>query len=108
MLVKFFVDWNQPTVWGAAADLGGRYTATVFAIVNTAGTIGSVLCPPAFGLILDWNTTNQNIAGEIVKHIDYGPLFAAIAGIYLLSALTWLFVDCRQRMEKPALIEKRE
>jgi sugar phosphate permease len=96
LLVKFFVDWNQPTVWGAAADLGGRYTATVFAIVNTAGTIGSVVCPPAFGLILDRNTTTQTVAGEIIKHIDYGPLFAAIAGIYFLSALSWLFVDCRR------------
>jgi ACS family glucarate transporter-like MFS transporter len=99
LLVKFFVDWNQPTVWGAAADLGGRYTATAFAIVNTAGTIGSVLCPPAFGLILDRNTTTQTIAGDIIKHIDYGPLFAAIAAIYLLSALSWLLVDCRQRLD---------
>jgi nitrate/nitrite transporter NarK len=100
LFVKFFVDWNQPTVWGAAADLGGRYTATVFSIVNTAGTIGSVICPLAFGLMLDQNTTTQTVAGESIKHIDYGPLFAAIAGIYLLSSLTWLFVDCRQRLEQ--------
>jgi drug/metabolite transporter superfamily protein YnfA len=35
----------------------------------------------------------------VIKHIDYGPLFAAIAGIYLLSALSWLLVDCRQRLD---------
>jgi MFS family permease len=98
LLVKFFVDWNQPTVWGAAADLGGRYTATIFSIVNTAGTIGSVVCPPVFGKILDWNTTTQTIAGEVIKHINYGPLFAAIAGIYFLSSLTWLLVDCRHKL----------
>jgi ACS family glucarate transporter-like MFS transporter len=100
MLVKFFVDWNQPTVWGAAADLGGRYTGTVFAIVNTAGTIGSVVCPPAFGFILDWSTTTRTVGGEAIKHIDYGPLFAAVAGIYLLSSLSWLAVDCRERLDR--------
>ena len=98
LLVKFFVDWNQPTVWGAAADLGGRYTGTVFAIVNTAGTIGSVVCPLAFGKILDFSTTTQTIAGETIKHVEYGPVLIAVAGIYLLSALTWLAVDCRETL----------
>jgi MFS family permease len=98
MMVKFFVDWNQPTVWGAAADLGGRYTASVFGLVNTAGTLGSVICPPAFGLILDWNTTTSTISGQLIRQIDYGPLLAAVAGIYLVSALCWLAVDCRQRL----------
>lgn len=102
MLVKFFVDWNQPTVWGAASDLGGRYTGTVFALVNTAGTVGSVLCPPAFGLILDWNTTTRMIEGEAIKHTNYGPLLAAIATIYFTSSLSWLLVDCRQRLDSPA------
>lgn len=100
--VKFFVDWNQPTVWGAASDLGGRFTGTVFAIVNTAGTITSILCPPAFGRILDSNATIEIIGGQTIKHIDYGPLFAAIAAIYLTSSLSWLFVDCRHRLDSSA------
>ncbi len=99
MLVKFFVDWNQPTVWGAAADLGGRYTGTIFAFVNTAGTIGSVICPLAFGLILDWNTTTQMIDGQSIKHTNYGPLLASVAAIYLASSLSWLLVDCRHRLD---------
>jgi nitrate/nitrite transporter NarK len=99
LFVKFFVDWNQPTVWGAAADLGGRYTATIFAFVNTAGTMGSVLCPPAFGLILDWNSTTRHVGEETIKHINYGPLLAAVAAIYFVSALSWLLVDCRERLD---------
>lgn len=102
MAVKFFVDWNQPTVWGAAADLGGRYTATIFALVNTAGTIGSVICPPVFGMILDWNSTVRYLGGEQHMHVNYGPLLAVVAAIYLVSALSWLFVDCRQRLDTPS------
>src|SRR5262245_11040705 len=57
LAVKFFVDWNQPTMWGASADLGGRFTGTVFAIANTAGTVTTIVFPPFFGLILDYNTS---------------------------------------------------
>ncbi len=101
-IVKFFVDWNQPTVWGAASDLGGRFTGTIFAIVNTAGTITSILCPLLFGLILDYHTAEINAStGAIVKQINYGPLFLTIAAIYAASSLTWLFVDCRRPILNP-------
>jgi nitrate/nitrite transporter NarK len=98
--VKFFVDWNQPSVWGAASDLGGRFTGTVFAVVNTAGTVTSILCPPLFGLILDANSTTSTAAdGALVRQINYAPLFATIAAIYLAAALSWLAIDCRQRLD---------
>jgi sugar phosphate permease len=100
--VKFFVDWNQPTVWGAASDLGGRFTGTAFAVVNSAGTVTSVLCPPLFGLILDASSSQQVVSGEVVRTTSYGPLFATIAGIYLASAVTWLAIDCRQRLDVEA------
>jgi nitrate/nitrite transporter NarK len=99
--VKFFVDWNQPSVWGAASDLGGRVTGTVFAIVNTAGTITSILFPPVFGRILDWSTTHHTQAGEVVKQISYTPLFLTVAAIYFASSLTWLTIDCRHRLDSP-------
>jgi len=97
--VKFFVDWNQPSVWGAASDLGGRFTGTAFAIVNTAGTITSILCPPLFGRILDWSTTQHSVEGQFVKQISYTPLFLTIAAIYFASSLTWLVIDCRKRLD---------
>ena len=37
--VKFFSDWTQPTVWGTCTDMGGRYSATVFSIINTSGSV---------------------------------------------------------------------
>jgi hypothetical protein len=103
MAVKFFVDWNQPTVWGAATDLGGRFTGTAFAVVNTAGTITSVVFPPLFGQILEANKHVRIVGGETVDHYNYGPLLAVVALIYVASALTWLVVDCRKKLEAGAV-----
>jgi sugar phosphate permease len=100
LAVKFFVDWNQPTTWGAASDLGGRFTGTAFAIVNTAGTITSVLCPPLFGRILHASTTEAMVAGKLVQQVNYGPLLAVIAAIYAACGVTWLAIDCRQRLDE--------
>jgi MFS transporter, ACS family, glucarate transporter len=97
--VKFFVDWNQPTTWGAASDLGGRFTGTAFAIVNTAGTVTSVLCPLLFGRILHASTTDSIVSGRLVQQVDYGPLLTVIATIYAACGITWLVIDCRQRLD---------
>ncbi len=98
-VVKFFTDWSQPTVWGTCTDLGGRYSATVFGIINTTGSIGGILSPVMFGMILDYNTTEQVIGGVTRSVTNYNPLFLTVAGMYLISALTWLFIDCTQSLE---------
>lgn len=100
--VKFFSDWSQPTVWGACTDLGGRYSATVFSIINTAGTIGGVICPPVFGWILDSNTIEVIVDGAGKKVADYNPLFMVIAAMYLVSAASWFFIDSTDSLDREA------
>lgn len=95
---KFFSDWSQPTVWGTCTDLAGRFSATVFSIINTAGTLGGVIMPPVFGLLLDAYTTKETIAGQLVKHTTWSPLFYLIAAMYLGSGLCWLLIDCTQKL----------
>jgi sugar phosphate permease len=95
-VVKFFMDWNQPSVWGTVTDIGGRYSATVFSIVNTAGTIGSVVVPPLIGLLLD--TSKSTGAGASSFH----SALAVVAALYLVTALSWLGIDCSKRLEAPA------
>ncbi|MCH8830612.1 MAG: hypothetical protein IID45_13630 [Planctomycetes bacterium] len=99
-VVKFFSDWSQPTVWGTCTDLGGRFSASVFGVINTAGSIGGLISPAVFGRILDYNTTEQIINGETVKVTDFGPLFTVIAGMYIVSAVCWFFIDCTSSLEK--------
>ena len=98
-VVKFFTDWSQPTVWGTCTDLGGRYSATVFGIINTTGSIGGILAPVMFGMILDYNTAEQVIDGVTRSVTNYNPLFLTVAGMYLISAVMWLFIDCTKSLE---------
>ncbi len=90
--VKFFSDWSQPTVWGTCTDLGGRYAATVFGVINTSGSIGGLISPFVFGFILDWNTVD--------KVTDYNPLFVTMAVMYMISAVCWFGIDCTESLEK--------
>jgi len=98
-VVKFFTDWSQPTAWGACTDLGGRYSATVFGIINTAGNIGALSSPILFGWILDLSTTARIVDGVDKTVLNYNPLFAVIAGMYVISAVCWLFINCTDSLE---------
>ena len=93
--VKFFSDWSQPTVWGTCTDMGGRCSASVFSMINTAGGIGGLIMPIAGAVLLDYYSVEVN--GETVT--SFGPLFAVVAGAYMLSALSWFFIDCTQRLD---------
>lgn len=100
VLAKFFGDWSQPTVWGTCTDIGGRYSATVFSIINTSGTIGGMIMPPIFGWLLDTFTREVTRDEILVKITSWDPLFYLLAGMYLSSGLFWLVVDCTKSLEK--------
>lgn len=99
MAAKFFSDWSQPTTWGTCTDLGGRYSATVFSIVNTAGTLGGIVMPLVFGQVLDQFTTLAKVADKSVATTDWAPLFILLAAMYLASGVCWLCVDCTQNLD---------
>jgi len=102
MFAKFFGDWSQPTVWGTCTDMGGRYSATVFSIINTSGTIGGIVMPLVFGKLLDLFTREVMVADQLTKATSWDPLFYLLAGMYLASGLCWLMVDCTKSLEKTA------
>ncbi|RPI86862.1 MAG: MFS transporter [Planctomycetaceae bacterium] len=96
--VKLFADMSQPTGWGACTDIGGRKgSATVFSIMNTGGTIGGVLLPWLFGKILMNSQTVGMIDG--VEQKDFVPLFTTAAGVYVVSGLVWLFINCTKTLD---------
>ena len=95
---KFFSDWSQPTVWGTCTDLGGRFSATVFSIINTAGTLGGIIMPIVFGEVLDRYTTHAVPAGRVLARTDWTPLFLLLAAMYLASGVCWLLVDCTRKI----------
>jgi MFS transporter, ACS family, glucarate transporter len=99
LLAKFFGDWSQPTVWGTCTDLGGRFSATVFSIINTSGTIGGVVMPLVFGRLLDVFTREVQMGATLTKVTSWDPLFYLLASMYLASGLCWLMVDCTKSLE---------
>jgi sugar phosphate permease len=99
-VAKFFSDWSQPTTWGCCTDLGGRFSATVFSIINTAGTLGAVAMPIVFGKVLDRFTTHAAIAGSSVATTDWSPFFFLLSAMYLGSGVCWLLVDCTRPIEE--------
>lgn len=99
MFAKFFSDWSQPTTWGTCTDLGGRFSATVFSIVNTFGTAGGAIMPVIFGGVLDWFSSSQTVNGSVITETNWGPLFALLAGMYFVSGACWLMVDCTKPLQ---------
>jgi ACS family glucarate transporter-like MFS transporter len=98
-VVKFFSDWSQPTVWGTCTDMGGRCSASVFSIINTAGGVGGITMILFAGPFLDYFTVESNVDGVIKLVTDYNPLFLVVAGMYVLSAVSWFFIDCTDKLE---------
>ncbi len=104
-VAKFFTDWTQPTVWGTCTDIGGRFSATVFSIVNMAGNSGALILPIlVVGPMLDAYTTD--VAGKGVT--NYTPMFLLMAACYVVSAVCWLFIDCTDAIGSPQQDETPE
>jgi nitrate/nitrite transporter NarK len=83
LAARVFSDWSLPTQWAAITDMGGRAAATVFGLVNTVGALGGFVAGPVFG--------------ALKHHYGWDGLFAGVAVMCLLAALTWLFIDCTRR-----------
>lgn len=99
-VVKFFADWSQPTVWGTCTDMGGRYSATVFSIVNTSGSVGMIATPLLLGIVLDMYRTTEFVDGKEQLITNYTPMFAIVAAMYLVSACCWLFINCTRSLDR--------
>lgn len=84
LVARVFGDWSLSTQWGAITDMGGHATATLFALVNTAGAIGGVVAGPTLGYLK--------------QQLGWDGLFLGVAAMCFLAAVTWLFIDCRRRL----------
>jgi MFS transporter, ACS family, glucarate transporter len=87
--VKLFSDWSLTATWSTVTDIGGRATATVFALTNTIAGIASILAPLLYGYV--------------AQHYDWKTVFTITWATYGLCALSWLAIDCTI----PVLREKR-
>ncbi len=78
--VKLFSDCSLTTSWGVITDIGGRTTASVFALTNSIAGIGLITAPLVFGYVAD--------------HYGWRAVFMTVSATYALCAITWLAIDC--------------
>jgi MFS family permease len=81
---KFFGDWSLSTLWGTLTDISGPAAGTVFGLVNTVGAIAAFVAAP--------------VMGHVKQALGWGVLFQGVAGLYLVAALCWVFIDCTRAL----------
>jgi ACS family glucarate transporter-like MFS transporter len=78
--IKLFGDCSLATTYGVVTDIGGRATASVFAVNNTIASVGQVVAPLAFGYLAD--------------QYSWHAVFIAVGVAYTLCALSWFTINC--------------
>jgi sugar phosphate permease len=79
-MASFSNDILMPGSWGACMDVGGKYAGTLSGSMNMMGNFGGSMAPVVLGYVL------QKTGSWILN-------FYIMAGVYLLAALSWKFID---------------
>lgn len=110
-LAAFFTDLTVPSAWATCQDIGGRYTATVGAFMNTGAGLAGALAGWITGSVLESSiasraaelglavkelTTDQTTAA--LRH-GYDLNFYSFAALYVVAFLCWFRIDPTQRIE---------
>ena len=83
----FFNDFVMPAAWAGTMDIGGRYAGTVSGAMNMMGSIAGAVSVIFVGYLLAWTG-------------DWTMTFYVSAGIYVLGAICWLFLDSHTPIER--------
>ena len=80
-MASFCNDLNMPGAWGTCMDIGRKYAGTLSGSMNMMGNLAGFAAPMTGGYILK----NFNK--------DYDLFLYLMAGIYLVGACMWPFID---------------
>jgi ACS family glucarate transporter-like MFS transporter len=75
-------DFGQAASWATIVDLGGRYAGTAAGFINLIGNLGTAVQPA--------------IGAWIFNTAGWPTLFAVYAGVFLVAASLWFFIDPRR------------
>lgn len=78
---------SGPATWAAGMDIGGRYTAVVFAVMNMVGNVGSFFCPRHVGRLFD-SIEKSGSSWDLILWL--------FVGINLACAASWLLINPRR------------
>lgn len=97
LAVRFFSDFDQPAEWGAISDIAGHGAATVFACVNTVGSLGGFVAGPLIGVAL-----KAFSGADKVTAAGWNAVFLLIALVYVAAASCWPWIDCGRPLDLAA------
>ena len=80
-LASFANDLAIPNAWAACMDVGGKYAGSLSGSMNMMGNLGGAVGALVVAQILKFTDNNWTIC------------FWVAAGIYLIGAACWLFID---------------
>jgi len=72
--------------WGTCLDIGGNHAGVVSAAMNTAGQVGSLLCPLIVAYTLKWFDSNWNI------------VLYLMGAMFLVGTVCWGLINPRKRI----------
>ena len=64
------------------------------------GSLGAAMTPLLFGWLLDKYSTLINVDGAMIKQTNFTPVFAVVGMMYILSAISWLFINCTNSLDR--------
>src|SRR5215469_1744002 len=79
-LGSFGNDIGQAAQWASIINVGGLYAGTAFGMINMVANVGGNFLQPVVG-------------AEVFNRYGWPPLFALYGGVFLTSAVLWLFID---------------
>jgi MFS family permease len=80
-LGAFASGMSGPAGYTITIDMGGRYVATVFSLMNMSGNLGGFLCPPLVTALV------AAVGG------DWNAALPLLVGWFLAAGLAWLFIN---------------
>jgi ACS family glucarate transporter-like MFS transporter len=88
-LATFGLDLTISPSWTVCCDVGGRYSGTLSAAMNTSGALGSLVSSFLFPLFMKWT-------GSIAIY------FCAAACLNLIAVVSWIYIE----PSRPLLVEE--
>lgn len=111
-LAAFGVDVTLGAIWATCQDLGGKHAGVTAATMNTVGTMGAALTSWLTGWIVEQHLVAQTnslgralTAGEklATSMEGYQSVFVTYAGVYVVAAACWCFVNAKKSFEEPSV-----
>ena len=85
---------QQATFWTVTMEISGRHLGVIFGLLNSLGVPGAFASTMFLGQFADWMEA-QGYHGRQ----QWDPAFYVYAGVLLLGACCWLFVDARAKVD---------